>query len=280
MELGKFTLAPGLRLDMFDFQYMDALQSSYKTESNSTSILSPKVNVLYNPLKRLQIYLKTGKGFHSNDTRVAVTKSGKEVLPAAYGADLGFIWKATSRIILNVAVWELYLEQEFVYVGDEGIVEPSGKTSRRGVDLSARYQALDWLFFNFDMNHTIARSLNSRSGEDYIPLAPDMTLVASLNARSRSGLYGGLHARYLGDRPANEDNSILAKGYTVLDLNLGYEAKRIDVGASIQNVLNTEWNETQFATTSRLQDELESVEEIHFTPGTPFFLKGKITYKF
>jgi hypothetical protein len=32
--------------------------------------------------------------------------------------------------------------------------------------------------------------------------------------------------------------------------------------------LNTKWNETQFATESRLKES--GVEEIHFTPGTPF----------
>jgi hypothetical protein len=38
--------------------------------------------------------------------------------------------------------------------------------------------------------------------------------------------------------------------------------------------LNTKWNETQFATESRLKEEPNSVEEIHFTPGTPFFMKA------
>ena len=48
----------------------------------------------------------------------------------------------------------------------------------------------------------------------------------------------------------------------------------------VENLFNTEWNETQFATESRLQNEPEPVEEIHFTPGTPFFLKGVLTYTF
>ncbi|MDA0713870.1 MAG: NAD(P)H-binding protein [Bacteroidetes bacterium] len=38
--------------------------------------------------------------------------------------------------------------------------------------------------------------------------------------------------------------------------------------------------ETQFATESRLRNETDPVEEIHFTPGTPFFLKGNISYYF
>jgi hypothetical protein len=48
----------------------------------------------------------------------------------------------------------------------------------------------------------------------------------------------------------------------------------------VENLFDTEWNETQFATESRLQNEIASVEEIHFTPGTPFFMKGKVTYTF
>ncbi|HMR89025.1 MAG TPA: hypothetical protein PKD51_12765 [Saprospiraceae bacterium] len=42
--------------------------------------------------------------------------------------------------------------------------------------------------------------------------------------------------------------------------------------------INTEWNETQFATESRLKNEVEPVVEIQFTPGTPLFVKGKLSY--
>jgi outer membrane receptor protein involved in Fe transport len=82
------------------------------------------------------------------------------------------------------------------------------------------------------------------------------------------------------DRPANEDNSIVARGYFVADCNLNYTYKKLVFGISIQNLFNTKWNETQFATESRLFNESAPVEEIHFTPGTPFYLKGMMTYNF
>jgi outer membrane receptor protein involved in Fe transport len=93
-------------------------------------------------------------------------------------------------------------------------------------------------------------------------------------------LSGGLRYRYLKSRPANEDNSIDAKGYAIVDFNINYTNKSVTFGLSVENVLNTKWNETQFATESRLQNEPNSVEEIHFTPGTPFYMKGKISYTF
>jgi outer membrane receptor protein involved in Fe transport len=177
-----------------------------------------------------------------------------------------------------MAYWYLLLEQEFVYVGDAGIVEPSGRTRRQGVELSYRYQPTPFLFWNFDINYTYARSADELEGQDFIPLAPDLTLVSSLSYKHKSGLYGSANIRYIKDRPANEDNSIVAEGYTIVDLNVGYKINNTEFGFQIQNLLNTEWNETQFATESRLQDEVEPVEEIHFTPGTPFFFKGFIQY--
>ena len=48
----------------------------------------------------------------------------------------------------------------------------------------------------------------------------------------------------------------------------------------MENLFDTKWNEAQFATESRLFDEVSSVEEIHFTPGTPFYVRGKISVNF
>lgn len=280
IEINKWTFNPSLRLDYFDFQYNDKLLPTYKTQEATKAIISPKFNILYNPSSELQLYLKTGKGFHSNDTRVVVAEYGKEILPAAYGFDVGYIWKPTQKMLLNMAYWFLYLEQEFVYVGDAGIVEPSGKTRRQGIDLSYRYQPFQWLFWNLDANYTYARAIDEPTGEDYIPLAPDFTFGSGLNFIFKSGIYGSINIRHIDSRPANEDNSIIAKGYTVTDLNAGYKWRKMSFGVQIQNLFNTEWNETQFATETRLQYETESAEEIHFTPGTPFFMKAIIQYSF
>ncbi len=279
-NFGKFTIHPALRLDYFNFEYNDDLQVNYLTQSETEAIVSPKLNILYNYSNDLQFYLKTGKGFHSNDTRVVVARGGNQILPSAYGYDAGFIWKPTPKLLINTAYWYLFLEQEFVYVGDAGIVEPSGKTRRQGIDLSLRYEPVSRLYFNVDANYAHARATEEVSGEDYIPLAPDFTLTSGLNYKSKSGFFGGINLRHINDRPANEDNSIIAEGYTVTDLNLGYQFKNINVGLQVQNLFDVDWNETQFATESRLQNEANSVEEIHFTPGTPFFVRGRVVLTF
>ena len=280
-ELEKFVIAPALRLDYFKFMYNDDLITQYETQAETKTTLSPKLNVFFNQNKNIQWFLKSGIGFHSNDTRVVVQQNGKEILPKAYGSDFGLIWKPTPKMVINSALWYLFLEQEFVYVGDAGIVEPSGKSERLGIDLGMRYQFTDWLYADTDATYTHARSIDEPEGADYIPLAPDFTLTGGLAINDLNGFSAGLRYRYIDDRPANEDNSIVAEGYFITDLNANYKLNNnVTLGFAIENLFDVEWNETQFATESRLQNEPNPVEEIHFTPGTPFFIKGMVSYTF
>lgn len=279
-DFGKLKVNPALRLDYFKFSYYDKLAPTYEDQSENKTKLSPKLNLIYTHNNNFQVFAKSGFGYHSNDTRVVVAQSGKKILPTSFGTDFGIIYKPFPKLLINSALWMLNLEQEFVYVGDAGIVEPSGRSSRKGIELGLRYQLNDYVFFDADANYTYGRSIDEPKGQDYIPLAPDFTTTAGISLKNYKNWSGGLQYRYLKSRPANEDNSIVAKGYMVTDANINYQWNAMTFGVTVENLFNTNWNETQFATESQLQNETESVEEIHFTPGTPFFIKGKVTYRF
>lgn len=280
LNFGKWLLNPGLRLDAFNFNYQNRLLGDGENLSETKAFLAPQVNLIYNPNTKWQLFFKSGRGFHSNDTRVVVAQNGNEILPAAYGADLGTVWKPTSRLWLNTALWYLFLEQEFVYVGDAGIVEPSGKTRRQGIDFGMRYQLSDRFFLNADLNYTHARSTEDEAGQNRIPLAPELTSIGGISYQAPNGLNASLRYRYIKDRSANEDNSIIAEGYFIVDANANYRIGNLTFGVNIENLFDQEWNEAQFATESKLRDEPESVEEIHFTPGVPFFVRGNVRYSF
>jgi len=279
-NFGNWLIKPAIRFDFFKFDYINQLANTYSTLTNDKIIASPKLNIIYSPKPTWQLYLKSGIGFHSNDSRIVVTQNGGSILPLAYGADFGTIWKPSNRLVINTTLWYLFLEQEFVYVGDEGIVEPSGKTRRIGIDFGFRYQLLKWLFLNADINYANARSIDDPEGENFIPLAPDFSSTSGFSFQHPTGIAGGIYFRYIDDRPANEDNSIIAKGYFITDMNLNYGYKDWNAALIIENIFNNDWNETQFATESRLLNEINSIEEIHFIPGNPFTVKGRITIKF
>ncbi|WP_367913105.1 TonB-dependent receptor [Leadbetterella sp. DM7] len=277
---GKWLINAGARIDYFKFGYIDLLQPVYANQSKTKAIVSPKLNFLYSAGPGLNVFLKLGKGFHSNDTRVVIPRNGKEILPAAYGSDLGAIWKPFPRMVINGALWYLFLEQEFIYVGDEAVVEPGGRTARKGIDAGIRYQLADKVFWNADATYTHARAIDEPKGEDYLPLAPVFTFTTGWSIKDLNRFSGSLKARYLGNRPANEDYSVTARGYLVTDFSLSYRYRKTSLGISIDNLLNTKWKETQFLTESRLQNEPAPVEEIHFTPGTPFNARLVVRYSF
>lgn len=267
----KWDITAGFRLDYFTNNYNDKLSSVI--QSSNSAIVSPKLNINYRMNDNVQLYWYTGQGFHSNDTRVAVVQNGRDVVTPAWGSDVGGIFKIGKKAMLQTAVWYLWLKQEFVYVGDEGVVEPGGKTQRIGWDLSLRYELSKNLYADADITITNPRALEVDKSESYLPLAPRFTSVGGITYRKEKGWNGSLRYRYMADRPANEDNSVVAKGYFVTDAAINYTKKNWEAGVSVQNLFDTKWKETQFDTESRLQNESAPVSEIHFTPGTPFFAR-------
>ena len=274
----RLDITGALRFDHFNNKYHDKLITE-KLKSNST-IVSPKLNINYRINDKVQLYLYNGRGFHSNDTRVAVQQDGKKVLPPAFGTDVGGIFKLGKKLVLQSALWYLWLDQEFIYVGDEGVVEPGGQTKRYGFDLSVRYEVIKNLFADIDVSLANPRALDVAKADSYLPLAPRFTSVGGFTYRKQYGWNGSLRYRLMDDRPANEDNSVVAKGYLITDVAINYTKKRWEAGIAIQNLFDVKWKETQFDTESRLQNEPGPISEIHFTPGTPIFAKLSVTVNF
>jgi outer membrane receptor for monomeric catechols len=272
----KFSVNAALRFDHFNFQFKNY---QYDSLSGSKQVpkLSPKLNLYYDASPNLQFFAHAGYGFHSNDARSVVLKTGQNNLPTALGYEAGSTFKLGKKILVNAALWGLNLESELVYVGDASIVKITGATRRLGTDLSMRFQLSDILFADVDINYNHGRYVNLPKGENYIPLAPSLTSTGGLSLKQAKGINAGIRYRYLNSRPANEDNSVQALGYCLLDALINYTCSKFQVGLSAENLLNTKWNQAQFDTQSRLKNESQPVSELHYTPGTPFFLKLSVS---
>ncbi len=271
----KVDVTGALRTDHFANRYSDNVNATVLAASST--IFSPKLNIDYRVSDKVWLYLYNGRGFHSNDTRVAVQQNGKKVLPPAYGSDLGAVLKLNKKMLVKTALWYLWLDQEFVYVGDEGVVEPGGKTRRFGFDLSARYELSANLFADMDISLADPRATGVQRSESYLPLAPVFTSAGGLTYKKTQGWNGSFRYRFMANRAANETNSVVARGYLIADAAIHYTRPKWEVGISVQNLLNSKWKETQFETESQLRTETKPVSEIHFTAGTPFFARVSCT---
>ncbi|HEY0297811.1 MAG TPA: TonB-dependent receptor, partial [Arachidicoccus sp.] len=289
---GNWLFNIGLRYDYFNFYYLNMATDSFATKiykglspHANAAMLSPKINIAYTFSSVFQLYFKAAKGFHSNDVRVVIAQQGKEILPAAYATDWGINWKAFPRLFINTALWYLFMQSEFTYGSDlvdqpGGPIEPSRRTRRYGVDFSGRYQILDWMYADLNLNWAHPRSIDDPKGKNYLPLAPTFTSTAELSFKFPGGYSSSVSYRYLHNRAGNEDYSLTAKGYFVTDLSVNYTKGKYEIGLTIENLFNVKWDEAEIEYTSQLKGESVPVDQMSYIAGGPFFPKLTFTFFF
>ena len=277
-------LQVGLRGDLFHFAVDDHLvgepaEIPHVSGDRWQGLVSPKANVAVQVSERTTLFGNFGYGFHSNDARdVVMAPPGAIVVPRALGAEVGgrHYWTGGT---LAAALWVTDLESELVYNGDEGTTEPSGRTRRYGLDLEGRMRLTPWLWADADLNLAHGRFRDEPQKQNRIPLAPEVTSTGGLTVRDLGPLSGGVRYRHIGSRAADQAGSIIARGYTVVELFGTWRIARVQLVATVDNLLNTVWNEAQFATASRLENEPAPVTELNFTPGAPRMIQLGLGYQ-
>ena len=164
----RLTVNAAVRADVFVFQFRGEHQVEGSTGfqpidgRRTRARVSPKLNLYYQLTPAVQLFARSGFGFHSNDARgVVLGTVGDNVLPRALGYEVGSTFKPLPSLVVNAALWSLHLQDELVYVGDEGITESTGPTQRYGIDVSLRYQLGRRLFLDTDLNYNHGRQLDA-----------------------------------------------------------------------------------------------------------------------
>lgn len=281
-------LDAGLRFAWFRFAGRNLLDDTDLQTSNQTRWL-PKANLVLSPfsgggpwpsevgaLREFQLFVDFGIGYHSNDARAVFADSGATTLPRATGVEVGARTRLFDRIELAVDWWYLNLEDEFVFVGDEGTTESAGETDRNGIEFVTRVDLLEWLYLRSDVSYTDARLVDS---DLPVPQAPRFVARGAIGVRWQ-GLAAELDVRHMGDRYASEDfSNPKLHGYTVLDLGLRYRWRFLEVGFALENLTDTKWRSAEFYYESRPIQGGPAAEDFHFTPGNPRNVRGWIALR-
>jgi outer membrane receptor protein involved in Fe transport len=289
----------GLRGDVFTFDVSNRLgpqrsdpdfQAVPIDGSTSDGIVSPKANLILTPEPDTDVYLNFGTGFHSNDARGVIQaeqENDRNVVPLAraLGYELGSRTRQFDGLDLGAALWLIDLESEVVFCGDCGTIErnatgsfePGASTRRWGIDFETRWQINRWLFADYDLSFADPRF--ERSG-GAIPVAPTLFMNGGFTAELANGFSAAFRIRYLDDRPGNEDRSIPARGYLVMDLLGTYRWRNLEASLAFLNLGDFDWQEAVFVDTSCTRREAAgrapcpSPEDVHFTPGDPFAVRA------
>jgi hypothetical protein len=271
----------GLRGDIYRWKVES--DNPLNSGKDASGIVSPKVSAAFGPWRGTEFYANWGLGFHSNSglginlTVDPVTGDPVTASPPfarADGAEFGVRTVAIRGLQTTATLWYLGFDSELIYVGDSGSTEEGPASRRYGLEITNYVYPNRWTSLDFDLSFSRARFLDVAPGEDFIPGALNRVISAgvSLNppAAVNRGPFGSIRLRHFGPRPLLEDNSVQSKSTSILNGELGYQfSNRVRLTAEGFNLFDAKVSDIDYFFESRLQDEPEPVEDLHFHAAIP-----------
>jgi len=228
----------GLRYDHFAFNVESRVEDNIydvnlapNSGTERQGLISLKGNLIYTLNPDWEVYAAFGQGFHSNDARgttISVDPTDGTVLDKvdplvqSHGAELGVRGYWGKRANVSLALWQLSLDSELLFVGDAGNTEASRKSRRRGVEVTTYYQLSDRWTLDLEFAYTDASFVDSAPAGDQIPGALKTVWQLGISHNTPNGWFGSLRLRYFGSRPLEESGRVTSDSSTLVNLRAGY----------------------------------------------------------
>lgn len=288
----------GARYDYFDFDVNDqtglntnGVNLSRNSGSANDGLMSFKGSAVYTLNDNWEAYASVGQGFHSNDARGITIEvdpgdgsaiEGVDTFAESLGYELGVRGFITDRINTSLALWQLELDSELLFVGDAGNTEPSRESRRQGIELTAYIKLSEQWNFDFEYAYTDAEFVDSAAEGDEVPGAIEQVFQAGLNANFASGWFGSLRVRYFGERPLIEDGSVKSDGSSLWNFRAGYQLDKWRLTMDILNLTDADDHDIDYYYPSRLGSEASGIatEDIHYHVIEPRTVRLSVGYQF
>ncbi|HEV7576366.1 MAG TPA: TonB-dependent receptor, partial [Caldimonas sp.] len=279
----------GLRGDRFAFKVSSSIAAN--SGSRSAGIVSPKLSLVFGPWRKTESFVNYGYGFHSNDARgttATVTAATRDPLAPvtplvrSKGGELGLRTEIVPGLESSLALWQLKLGSELVFVGDAGETVPSGASRRRGIEWNNHYRATPWLLLDADFAISRARFTDDDPAGPFIPGSIDKVMSLGATVADRGPWFGQLQLRYFGPRPLVEDASARSKATTLAYLRVGYKiSANVKVAVDVFNLFDRRASDIDYFYASRLPGEpAAGVDDVHFHPVEPRRFRASVVANF
>jgi outer membrane receptor protein involved in Fe transport len=247
----------------------------------SASLFQPKGSLIFTPVDTTEFYLSAGKGFHSDDLRGV--NQGRNtgtvfapLLASQTGEEIGIRQQITRKVTMTLALFNLDAQSETTYNPDIGQDTAGPASQRRGFELNATYQALQWLeiYGSYSKSHARFKTpFDDGTGHvgKFLPNAPFDTGSLAAYVKDLGPWSGGLEYRYLGAFPLSSDNVIQGSGYGEWNGDLNYAfASGWGGSLGLYNILDSRANAAEFWYIDRLRGEpAAGVADVHLHPLEP-----------
>lgn len=289
--LEKFRSVIGLRADSYLFNVRSDLAAN--AGKDNASIVSPKVALILGPWQKTELYLQANTGFHSNDARGVTSRINPDFRDPAFGSategadplvrarsyEVGLRSAIVPRLQTSLALWQLDLDSELLFIGDAGTTEPSMPSRRQGIELTNHWQPTAAI--TLDADFALSQARFRSAAPNHIPGAIAKTASVNASWSGQGPWSGGLRLRYFGPRPLLEDNSVQSKGSTLVNAQVSYAAlKRLKLRADLLNVFNRKVSDIDYYYASQLSSEAAPVDDIHSHPAEPRTLRLTLQWRY
>jgi outer membrane receptor protein involved in Fe transport len=185
--------------------------------------MSPKFGLVIGPFENAEFYANWGRGFHSNDARGATAAVDPvPLLVQARGGEVGARTKLLPGWQSSVSLWTLGLDSELVFIGDAGVTEPKGASTRHGVEWSNRFAPIRGVVLDADIAWSRARFKQADNGGRFVPNAVPLTASVSATVDHAGPWFGGVRLRYLGAYALEESGQQRSTAFWMTNLKVGY----------------------------------------------------------
>ena len=270
-----FRTVAGVRADTYRFDVTSDLAANSGVASATR--LSPKLNLVFGPWDKSELYANMGTGFHSNDARGTVItadpKTGNTAervtpLVQSKGFEVGARTSPITGLQTSLSLYRLDFQSELVFVGDAGNTEAGRPSTRTGFELANYYTVDDWLTIDADLAFAKARYKDNAPKGRRIPGAVEGVATIALAIDKLGPWFGAVQARWFGPRPLIEDNSVRSQGSATLNGRIGYKINpALQVELEGFNLADRKVSAIDYFYTSRLPGEAAAgINDIHFHP--------------
>lgn len=283
----------GVRYDYFSFDVSPVSAANADSlilnrgEKND-DIVTSSLSLIYTLDKQQEIYTSLGQGFHSNDARgvtLRVDPITAEALDSAdplvdtLGYELG--WRGNfEKLNTSVALWQLQIDSELLFVGDEGITEDTGVSSiRRGLELTAYYRINHHWMLDVEYSYSDARFDEALDNSTRIPGALEHVLTTGVNWQLNDRFFTHLRLRHIAEYPL--DGGATADASTLVNGRMGYQVTdQLKLTLDILNLFDSNDHDIEYFYASQLPAESEPVDDHHYHVFEPRTARLAVEWQF
>jgi iron complex outermembrane recepter protein len=267
----------GVRADLAAISVTDRLDDNAES-GGAVLALSPRAALEWQPVNTVRIFASYGRGFRPPEARAFTSfrpdgtgidtelyRGGSPEMTNVDSTEVGARLSPNRHVGLQMAAFASFMERESIYDHVSGINLELNSTRRLGGEVSVRFRPVEFLTLQGDVTAVDARFTASQSLVPFVPPVTGGLRALFEYEKWRAG------ARFSGFLSRPLPHGARGAPYGVVDLTLGYQFQRLDVGLEVENLFDLKLREGEYHFASDFRTgSSSSLPVLHSVAGAPF----------